>query len=94
MISQEELGKKVFVNNQHISRIEAGSVKPSLELLILIANALGISADDLLAENLTHTAFVEKNEVIHLLKNCSPREEEFLTRALAALKDLFEELMI
>ena len=46
-LSQETLGEKIGVNNKHISNIEIGKSRPSLDSLIEIANALGISADDL-----------------------------------------------
>ena len=39
-LSQEELGKAVFATPVHISYIETGARTPSLEILILIANAL------------------------------------------------------
>ena len=48
--SQETLGERIGVNNKHISNIEIGKSRPSLESLVEIANALGISADDLLVE--------------------------------------------
>ena len=49
-LSQETLGEKIGVNNKHISNIEIGKSRPSLDSLIEIANALGISADDLLVD--------------------------------------------
>ena len=53
-LSQEELGKAVFATPVHISYIETGARTPSLEILILIANALDVSADDLLTVSYTH----------------------------------------
>ena len=52
-ISQDELGNLVWVNNVHISNIETGKKAPSIDLLIELANALGISTDDLLVDSLT-----------------------------------------
>ena len=52
-ISQDELGNFVWVNNVHISNIETGKKAPSIDLLIELANALGISTDDLLVDSLT-----------------------------------------
>ena len=51
-ISQDELGRRVFVNNIHISNIETGKKAPSIDLLIELANALEVSADDLLVDSL------------------------------------------
>jgi transcriptional regulator with XRE-family HTH domain len=52
-ISQEQLGASLLTSNVHISNIENGSRAPSLDLFVAIANALEVSADDLLANSLT-----------------------------------------
>ena len=49
-LSQEELGEIINISRKHISLIEIGSSTPSLDALIDIANALGVSADDLLVD--------------------------------------------
>ena len=74
-LSQEELGKAVFATPVHISYIETGARTPSLEILILIANALDVSADDLLRDDL------ERNE----------GEKAILTKTLTFLKNLLGE---
>lgn len=51
--TQEQLAEAVNCTVQHISAIERGAKTPSLELFILIANAIDISADLLLADVLT-----------------------------------------
>ena len=93
-ISQEDLGKAVYVSNIHISYLEAGTKAPSLELLILIANALDVSADDLLVDNLTHTSSAVGQELHVLLQNCNHDEKEMLIRILAFMKELFQEFNI
>ena len=52
-LSQEDLGNVIGVTRKHLSKIEIGERAPTLDLLILIANALDVSADDLLVGNLT-----------------------------------------
>ena len=49
-LSQEELAFRCGVGNKHISNIELGKSKPSLESLVQIANFLNVSADDLLVD--------------------------------------------
>ena len=93
-MSQEVLGKAVFVNNEHISRIESGKINLSVELLVLIANALDVSADDLLQDVLTHPGTQENKEVNTLLQNCNHDEKEMLIRTLKFLKALFTEFGI
>ena len=90
-ISQEELSRIVYVNNEHISRIESGKVKLSLELIILIANALDVSADDLLTDNLKHSSSPVGTEIHDLLLDCNNDEKAILTRTLIFLKALLDE---
>ncbi|MBR3143066.1 MAG: helix-turn-helix transcriptional regulator [Clostridiales bacterium] len=93
-LSQEELANLVFVSSTHISYLETGTKFPSLELLLLIANALDVSADDLLAENLIHTSSNVGKELHTVLQNCSPKEKELIIRVVMFLKDLFSEFEI
>ena len=62
-LSQEELGSRISVNAQHVSNIEGGRRYPSLELLVSIANALDVSADDLLTDNLKHSSSPVDTEI-------------------------------
>lgn len=50
-ITQEELSNRVDVTCSHISNIENAKTKVSLPLLVDIANALEVSVDDLLCDN-------------------------------------------
>ena len=54
-ISQEELAELAQVSRVHISYLERGERIPSMESFINIANALNVSADELLANNLLVT---------------------------------------
>ena len=93
-LSQEDLGNIVAVNNEHISRIEGGKKNLSLELLILIANALDVSADDLLTDNLKHSSSPVGTEIHDLLLDCNHDEKAILTRMLTFLKGLLSEFGI
>ena len=54
--SQAKLAEEVLSSRKHISLIETGNTALSVELLTDIANALEVSADDLLVDSLTHSA--------------------------------------
>ena len=54
-ISQEELADLAHISRVHISYLERGERFPSLDSFINIANALNVSADELLADNLLVT---------------------------------------
>ena len=85
-MSQEELSQIVAVNYQHISNIEIGRKYPSLELLVLIANALDVSADDLLTDNLKHSSSPVGTEIHDLLLDCNNDEKAILTKTVKFLK--------
>ena len=90
-LSQEELGYTVSISGRHISNIETGAKPPSLELLILIANALDVSADDLLTDNLKHSSSPVGTDIHDLLLDCNHDEKAILTRTLTFLKALLSE---
>ena len=74
------------VGNKHISNIELGKSKPSLESLVQIANFLNVSADDLLVDSLAHSASTADSEIHRLLLDCNTLEQEILTRMVKELK--------
>ena len=90
-LSQEDLGELVSINYRHISNIENGRRFPSLELIVAIANALDISADDLLTDNLKHSSSPVDTEIHDLLLDCNHDEKAILTRTLTFLKALLSE---
>ena len=93
-ISQEELSQIIRISVRHISNIETGAKAPSLEMLINIANALEVSADDLLTDNLKHSSSPVDTEIHDILLDCNHDEKEMLTRLLKFMKALFSEFGI
>lgn len=93
-LSQEALADIVYITGRHISNIETGAKPPSLELLILIANALDVSADDLLTDNLKYSSSPVGTEIHNLLLDCNHDENAILTRTLKFLKGLLSEFGI
>lgn len=85
-LSQEELCKALTVNSRHISNIETGKKAPSIDLLVEIANALDVSADDLLTDSLKSSASTADTEIHHLLLDCNKTEEMILTDMIKHLK--------
>lgn len=47
-MTQKELAEKLNVTQGMISMIESGDRNPSLEVLVRLANVLGVTVDDLL----------------------------------------------
>ena len=93
-LSQEELGERIGVSRKHLSKIEVGERAPTLDLVILIANALDVSADDLLVDNLKHTSSAVGKELHAILQDCHPAKKEMLIRILKFMKELFTEYKV
>ena len=93
-LSQVDLGDIVRVNSEHISRIETGKKPVTLDLLVLIANALDTSADDLLVDSLDVSSSLVGQELHSILQDCNHDEKEMLIRLLKFMKELFQEFSI
>ena len=93
-MTQDELAEKSNVTKQHISRIELGEKYPNLELFINIANALEISADELLVDNLMNSTSKRDGDDFYVLLDCSPEEATILVKNMRGLKDILRKYTI
>lgn len=87
-MSQETLAERIGTSRVYISNIERGESAPSLEMVISIANALNISADDLLAGNLTAVNAGGAEEEMDILFDCSQEESRILLESMRAIKQV------
>ncbi len=90
-LSQEELGSIINVSNRHLSRVETGTKNPSLALILSIANALDVTANDLLFDYLTEMSKSLGSEVYDLMYDCTPAEKAILMDMLRHMKKLLQE---
>ena len=67
------------------------STRPSVILLISIANALEVTPDDLLADYLTGLTKTSKAEALDLLTDSTPAEKAILMDMLRHMKKLLQE---
>ena len=88
-LTQDELGMLVYADLNHISRVEIGKRRPSLELVVQLANALEVSANDLLFDSLEHPT--DSDELHAFLMDCSETEKQITLETLRFLKTLFKE---
>lgn len=77
-LTQETLAEKANVGTTHISHIETGCTKLSLKTFISIANALDVSADELLCDCINQSSEIYRNELSLLTKDCSDKEIRFI----------------
>lgn len=75
-LTQENLAEYVGCNTSHISNIENSYTKLSLNVLLAVANALNVSVDYLLADQLNSTSTVLSQEIIKKLNKCDDKDKE------------------
>lgn len=68
--TQEQLAEKIGVSIETISSIERGIKMPRLQNFVAIANQLGVSADELLQDELDFGFIAEANALSKSWKNC------------------------
>ena len=93
-LSQEQLAEKVNLSNVYISYIERGERIPSLDIIIRLANSLGVSADDFLADYLIVSSSTLQSEEVSILFDCSTEEIEIITGAMSSLKKILRKFRI
>ena len=86
--SAEELAELADLSSVYISYIENAKRKPSLESLVKICNALGITLDELLYGNLLYNPTEYQTDIDLLMADCSKNEKRFIFLILSAVKDI------
>ena len=86
-MTQEQLAEKIDLSPTHLSNIETGTTRVSLATIVSLANALSVTVDHLLCEDLVCAKPLIQQEISDLLADCSDSEIRFLRDILAAVKD-------
>ena len=71
-----------------MSNIETGKTKVSLPTLIAIANALSVSVDTLLCDNVLTSKVIFEKEAKDVLLDCDEYEVKFLVDLLKSTKEI------
>ena len=90
-LSQAKLSEIIDKTPTYVSYIESGIKSPSLDTLILIANALGVTTDMLLAESLNDYLIVDIKEYDALFHDCSPYERRVMIECASSVKKAMRE---
>ena len=77
-VSQATLAEMTGLSVTYISHIETAYKKASLTSLVSIANAAGISIDELLYGNQAHYAADYHLDTAFLISSCMPAEKRFI----------------
>jgi len=86
-ISQATLAEMIDMSVPYISHIETATKQASLTTLVLIANALGVTADTLLVGNQTNDQEECRLEFARLIDDCNSDERRFIFEMASAAKN-------
>ena len=89
--SQDYLAGKIGCNSSYLSYIESGVKCMSLEVFVKMANALNVSADELLLENLSNNIMATNHEFSEILTDCSEYEKRILLDVVITTKKSLRE---
>ncbi len=90
-ISQMELARQIYVSPTYVSYIESGTKSVSIDTFVLIANALNVSADELLFDSLDNTVKVSNHRFATIVADCSEYEIKVFLELLTAAKKAMRE---
>ena len=84
-MSQEQFAEKVGISVTHLSHIETGNTKLSLQVFVNIATALSVQTDELLYD-LPDNTLSAKREILELFDSCSTRDTFILKDIIKTIK--------
>ena len=85
--TQEKLSEKAEISPDYLCRIETGKKHPSLKALLLIANALDTTVDDLLGDMQKKKALALENEEQSLFAGCTQSQRRIILSICRIIKE-------
>lgn len=85
-LSQEKLAEMVGVGTTHLSHIETGSGRMSIDSFIGLVNALNCSADEILLREVKTAKPVMNSWLAELVADCTPEETKIIADTVKSLK--------
>ena len=86
-LTQEKLSEMVGVSSTHMSNVETGTTRVSLTTIVRIANALGITSDDLLCDSVIKAKVQFEKDIALVLEECDEYEIRVIRDLAAAAKE-------
>lgn len=86
-LTQEKLSEMVGVSPTHMSNVETGTTRVSLTTIVGIANALGITSDDLLCDSVIKAKVQFEKDIALVLEDCDEYEIHVIRDLAAATKE-------
>jgi transcriptional regulator with XRE-family HTH domain len=88
---QSELAHRANLTASHMSHIETAQTKLALPTLVKIANALSVSVDDLLCDNLEQVKPVYDHKIAEELADCDAAELQAFLEIIQAAKKVIRK---
>lgn len=88
---QAELAYRAGLNSSYVSHIETGQTKLALPTIVKIANALSVSVDSLLCDNLTASQHVYDQKIAAELMDCDTTELQAFLEIIQSSKRVFRK---
>lgn len=90
-LTQEQLADKIDVAISTIAHAESGTSKPSLPLLLKLANALNVTLDQLVCDSLpVIDTYIEK-DIADLIADCSTSEKQIIRDIISVTKEIIRK---
>lgn len=86
-LTQEKLSETVGISPTHLSNIETGTTRVSLNTIVSIANALKITSDDLLCDSVIKSKVQFEQDIALVLEDCDEYEIRVIRDIVAATKE-------
>ncbi len=85
-MTQAALAELSGIEPSNISHIERAATKLSLPTLVSIANALGVTLDEIVYDNLKKSSHVSVALINDLLSDCTPSELKAISEVIKTTK--------
>ena len=89
--TQEKLAELTGLSSTHISNVETGKTKVSLDSLVAISDCLNCSIDYLLEQSVTNSFFAEEKHYLNLLTDCTPEEKRLILDVSQKIKESYDK---
>ncbi len=86
-ITQDDLSFLTGISVPYISEIENGKKRPSLDIIVSISDAIGVTVDELLSGNMLSSSSDYQTDIDYLLYDCTSDERQFIYEMLRAIKE-------
>ena len=90
-MTQEKLAEIADLSIAHVSHIETGNTKLSLPAIVNIANALNVSLDTLMCDNLTQSTDIYLHEISQLVMDCNDKDIRIIAEIVKATKVILQK---